>query len=409
MIVKNVSGKIVWLLIVSLVLSIVSLSTYTWGRYIFFLVAVMVGLVYTVRNRGKFKLKYDMFQKLLIAFALYTGASSLWAMNMSDSIEKMVTLISIAICYYPIYAYYRDCGTVEQLVSGIKWGGTAVCLYTISFTGLDVLMRAASAENLRIASEFANANTLGLCAATVIFLQIWQSIFAKGKRWEIICCVPSLLVIGATQSKKAILLLVVSVFLLFFLRYGFGKKPLKTFMTLILAVAIVIGMVYVASQSEIFSGLFERIQVMINTLTGVGTANYSTQVRLLMMKYGIEWWLQKPFFGYGVGNPHILARQYINYDAYLHNNYVELLCGGGMIGFTLYYAMHINVISKLSKLRDTDKPLFSLGFAWCILMLIMDFAMVSYYSKLDLFYLMTVFLIVEQMKSEKNEIMESKQ
>lgn len=398
MVIRNVSGKLVWLHVVILVLSFVSLTTYTWGRYVFFLVAVMVGLIYTAQSRGKFKLKFDMFQKLLIAFALYAGLSSLWAMNMSDSTEKMVTLFSIAICYYPIYAYYRDFGRVEQLISGIKWGGTAVCLYTISFTGLDTLMQAASSDNLRIANEFANANTLGLCAATVLFLQTWQSMFAKGKKWEIVCSIPALLVMGAAQSRKSIILILVGIFTLYLLRYGDKKKPEKTLVTLALAVVIMISIAFVVSQLKIFSGLLERMQAYMNSFTGEGEVDSSAQVRFSMVDLGIDCWLKRPVIGWGISNSHLFVRQYIGRDTYLHNNYVELLCGGGVVGFMLYYAMHIYIISKLYSLRNTDKSLFSLGCTWCILMLIMDFAMVSYYSKLDLFYIMTVFLMVEQMR-----------
>lgn len=406
MIVKNVSGKIVWLLIVSLVLSVVSLTTYTWGRYIFFLVAVMVGLVYAVLCGGKFKLKFDMYQKLLIVFSLYTGASSLWAMNMSDSISKMTTLLSIALCYYPIYAYYRDCGTAEQLVSGIKWGGTAICLYTILFIGLDSLIRAASSDRFRIANEFSNANTLGMCAATVIFLQVWQCLFARGKKWELICCIPALLVMGAAQSRKSIIFVLVGIFVLYFLRYGDERKPVKTLLTLVSAVAVVIGILYVARQLEVFGGLSDRMRGLINSLTGTGEVDHSTELRHAMRDLGIAWWLKKPLFGVGVGNPHILAQQYLGTNAYLHNNYVELLCGGGIVGFFLYYAMFIYSIVSLISLRKVDKSLFSLAGTWCVLMLIMDYGMVSYYSKLDLFHLMTVFLIIEQMKNGKNELME---
>lgn len=407
MVIKNVSGKLIWLLIVNLVLSIVSLSTYTWGRYIFFLVAIATGLIYTILFDGKFRVKFDIFQIILIIFAVYAGVSSLWAMNASDSFSKMVTILSIVFCFYPIYAYYRDYGDVEQLISGIKWGETFVCIYTIIFVGLNSLIIAASSDRYRIANDFANANTLGLCASTVIYLQTWQLMFSKGKKWELICCLPALIVMGASQSRKSIVFLLAAVFILYFLRYGEEKKPFKTLFIFISAVAIAIGLFYIASNLEIFSGLFERMSGLINSLTGAGKVDHSTELRHAMRNLGIEWWLKRPLFGVGIGNPHILTQQYLGTDAYLHNNFVEILCGGGLIGFILFYSMHVYSILKIIKLRHIDKSLFALAISWCILMLIMDYGMVSYYSKLDLFYLMTVFLIIEQMKyKQNNEMME---
>ena len=68
MVVKNVDGKLVWLLIVSLILSIVSLVNYAWGRYVLFAVAAMVGVVYAFRRKGKMRIKFDAFQYLFLLF-----------------------------------------------------------------------------------------------------------------------------------------------------------------------------------------------------------------------------------------------------------------------------------------------------------------------------------------------------
>ena len=398
MVVKDVSGKIVWLLVVCLILSIVSLTTYSWGRYVLFLVAVMVGLMYAIRRKGKILLKVDVFQYLFSAFAIYCGVSSLWAISMSDSIEKMTTLLSIVICYYPIYIYYRDCGTVEQLVSAIKWGAAAVSLYTIIFYGLDALIASAQASNLRIANDFANANTLGLCASVGIIIQSWQLLFHKGKKWEVLTFLPLIIVMGASQSRKAVVFVLAGIFLLLLLRYRKEKKPLKTLFSVLAAALVTVGILYCASRMEIFAGMADRMQKLLNSLTGTGKVDNSTLVRNALKDLGVEWWLKKPLFGIGMGNPHIIADLYLNFNAYLHNNYVELLCGGGIVGFALYYSMHVYCIKHLFRLRKVNEPLSALMFTWCLLMLIMDYGKVSYYSKIDVLYLMTVFLSVEEMK-----------
>lgn len=400
MVVENVSSKMVWLFVVGLVLSVVSLTTYTWGRYVFFLVAVLVGLVYAVRQNGRICIKFDVFQYLFLCFGIYAGVSSLWAMDMSDSISKMTTLVSIVLCYFPIYMYYRDCGSVEHLVSAIKWGAVVVSVYTISFYGLETLFFSAQASNLRIENEFANVNTLALCASVGIILQSWQLMFQRSKKWEALTFIPTILVVGAAQSRKSVLFILAGIFLLVLLRYKDEKKPLKTVFSFVFAFAVVAVIVYFAIRMEAFSGMIQRTQKLLNSFTGVGKVDNSIQVRNSMKDLGIEWWLKKPLFGIGMGNPHILAGQYLNFNAYLHNNYVELLCGGGIVGFLLYYSMHIYCIIHLLRLRKVNEPLFALMITWCLLMLLMDYGKVSYYSKIDVFYLMTVFLAIEEMKRQ---------
>ena len=140
-----------------------------------------------------------------------------------------------------------------------------------------------------------------------------------------------------------------------------------------------------------------------------GKVNHSTQIRNEMKKLGVEWWMKRPILGIGIGNPHILAEKYIDFDAYLHDNYVELLCGGGVVGTLLYYVMHVYCVRRLFQLRENDFSLFSLAIVWCALILVMDYGMVTYYSKLDAFYIMTIFLIVEELKQcEKKVILPKK-
>ena len=45
-----------------------------------------------------------------------------------------------------------------------------------------------------------------------------------------------------------------------------------------------------------------------------------------------------------------------------------------------------------------NEPLFALMITWCFIILMMDYGKVSYYAKIDVFYLMTIFLSIEEMK-----------
>lgn len=393
--------NLAWIMVVAFLVSITVLINYTWGRYVYLLISILVFGVYILRGRGRIRVKLDACQGFGLAFALYAACSGLWALSMSDSITMSKTLLSIVLCYYPIYAYYRDYGKTEDLVSAVKWGGIVSSIYAIQFYGLRNIMLAGQAANTRLESRFANVNSLGLFAAVVIMLQCWQLLYGKGKKWEVVGCIPAVLVLSASQGRKAFLFAVLAVVMLLLLKNANQKKIINSIIAVFASILVIAVLFYALSKVEMFAGVLERLQRMLNAYTGAGRVDSSTAVRNEMIKFGIEWWMKSPIVGVGIANPHILAGWYLNFDAYLHNNYAELLCGGGIIGICLFYAQHIYCIVHLYRLRGADRAVYSLMITWILLKLVMDYGMVSYYSKVDYFYLMLIFLSLEEMKRKK--------
>lgn len=395
--VKSVCDKTVSVLVVFLLLLFTSLSNYSWGRYVYLGISVAIVFLYAICSNGKIRLKFDSYQKFFLIFAAYTGLSSIWAFKASDSVDKMLTLISLVIVFYPIYAYYRDFASVRSLLNSIKWGGIAMSLYTISFYGLSNLMRAGESANLRMDADYANPNTLGLFAAVAFMIQVWQLLFKQRGKWEIVTLLPLLLVIGASQSRKAIVFIVFILFVLVILKNTDRGSAINTFVFIVMGIIALFGLLIIMSRMELFAGVTHRLEQLLNSFTGAGKVDHSTIVRNEMKSLGITWWKTSPIFGIGMANPHILAQYYLGTDAYLHNNYMELLCGGGIVGVIIYYSQHVHCLTKLIKYRHVDRILFVLMITWLMVMLIMDYGKVSYYSKLDVFFLMTIFLAVREM------------
>ena len=99
----------------------------------------------------------------------------------------------------------------------------------------------------------------------------------------------------------------------------------------------------------------------------------------------------------------------MNYDAYLHNNFVEMLCGGGLVGFILYYSIYVYLFVQLFKYRKADREAFSIAIVWLGLMLIMNYGMVTYYSKTQWYYLLIHFINVSNLKRKHREMTENAQ
>ena len=106
----------------SLLLISTALTMYSWGRYVFFLIVAVLSLIYIGLSGRRIQLAFGTYQKSFFAFALYSGLSALWASNRSYSITMMTTLLSLIVCYYPIYEYYHRYGNIEHFIGAVKWG-----------------------------------------------------------------------------------------------------------------------------------------------------------------------------------------------------------------------------------------------------------------------------------------------
>ena len=128
--------------------------------------------------------------------------------------------------------------------------------------------------------------------------------------------------------------------------------------------------------------------------------DHSTELRNEMIRIGFETFLEHPLLGIGIGNSYVITLEELSISTYLHNNYIELLCCGGIIGFLCYYSLHIYIAYNLFKYKNHDKETFAIGILWMLLIFIIDWGMVSYYSKIQAYYLLINFLNVEFLKAK---------
>ena len=259
------------------------------------------------------------------------------------------------------------------------------------------MVQAAITNRLRL--EFANVNTIGMACALSCVIQVFEWIFfRKIHLLEVVLIVPLILVVAATQSRKAIVYVIAGILLLVFFKNMDRKDFLKNIFKLIFSL-LLIGLILSALlQLEIFDGVKERLTGMFNSFLGTGEIDASTEERNNMVELGLSLWMKQPMLGYGISNAHIFVDKYMGLDTYLHNNYVELLCGGGLVGFCLYYAMHVYLFVSFIKYRKTNKALFSICMTWLLLIIMMEWGNVSYLQKSDSGYLMSLFVAVKYLE-----------
>ena len=409
---RKIVTSLIFGLTVLLFAIFVLFDTHTWGKYAFLGLSICIFMLGCGMNRGKIAFRFTPYVAINILFICFSLLSSLWAFNASDSVIMARTLIRVFICAYMLYLTYLNIPEmdVSMLLKAVMWAGYIISLYTLFFYGMDTIIAAGSSANLRIENGFSNVNTIGMACALSCVIQINLKYLRSQDHLfpSALLMIPSVIVVAATQSRKALVFLLVGA-----LGYAFVKAPkskksifLKDFKILIW-ILILAFVLYWILQLDVFDGIRERMEAMLNSVLGNGKADHSTILRNNLRTLGLTWFLKYPIGGIGIANPHILANQYYAVDAYLHDNFAELLCGGGIIGFCIYYAMYVYLFRQLWKYRKVDKQRVVFFALWLGLMLAMNFGMVTYYSKAQNFYLMVHFVNVFDLKRKALELCNS--
>ena len=409
---RKIVTSLIFGLTVLLFAIFVLFDTHTWGKYAFLGLSICIFMLGCGMNRGKIAFRFTPYVVINILFICFSLLSSLWAFNASDSVIMARTLIRVFICAYMLYLTYLNIPEmdVSMLLKAVMWAGYIISLYTLFFYGMDTIIAAGSSANLRIENGFSNVNTIGMACALSCVIQINLKYLRPQDHLfpSALLMIPSVIVVAATQSRKALVFLLVGA-----LGYAFVKAPkskksifLKDFKILIW-ILILAFVLYWILQLDVFDGIRERMEAMLNSVLGNGKADHSTILRNNLRTLGLTWFLKYPIGGIGIANPHILANQYYAVDAYLHDNFAELLCGGGIIGFCIYYAMYVYLFRQLWKYRKVDKQRVVFFALWLGLMLAMNFGMVTYYSKAQNFYLMVHFVNVFDLKRKALELCNS--
>ena len=386
--------------------------TYTWGKYTFFCLSIGIFALGCTIQHGKTTLRFTPYITMNVLFICFVLLSSLWAISSSDSATMARTLTRTFVCAYAVYITYINIPELDVtvLLKAVMWAGYIVSLYTLFFYDLDTIIAAGSSSSLRVDNEFANVNTIGMACALSCVIQInFKYLRPKDHLFpSALLMIPSMVVVAATQSRKALVFSIAGT-----LGYAFVKaqKSEKSILIkgfkILLWILILAFALYWILQLDVFVGIRERMETMLNSVLGNGKVDHSTVLRNNLRTLGLTWFLKYPIGGIGIANPHILANQYYAFDAYLHDNFAELLCGGGIIGFCLYYAMYVYLFSQLWKYRKVDKQRAAFFALWLGLMLAMNFGMVTYSSKAQNFYLMIHFVNVFDLKRKASELCKS--
>lgn len=397
--------KIIWLLTLILFCSFTIFETYSWGRYVLLGVSVLIALFSIIDNSSNYRYVIGSYHYHFLALIFFTFMSSAWGMAFNDPISKGITLTEIFFCIFFVYNYYyyKEDG-VYRLLSVIKWSSYLIAVYSLLFYGVDYITKMVQ-SGVRIENEYANINTIGMLTAVGITIQIDQ-IFAN-KRFSLsaLFCIPSFYMLIATQSRKAFVMLIVGVVLSAVFRNVDSRNGVKTVIRICLITVISVVLIRQILKLPIFSAVMNRMDKLMASLTGEGDAGRSAMLRKQMVEIGLKQFKKTPLLGIGIGCSHLIVKPVIGSDTYLHNNYIELLACGGLVGLIVYYSFYLDLFyNYLSHRGFAYDEAYTTCLILMMILVVTEYGFVALFSKSTYFFFMVFFLEKARMTEGRGRI-----
>lgn len=389
--------RLVSYLIIAITVCVYTLSLYSIGSIIIFGLALLIYIIYLYGNGKKIDIKLNVLQWVTLLFGVYCFVSSYWAMYdkklaQTKGITILEMFIFICLLYKPMQEYYE----MDELIHFQKISGYIVVVWAFFNYRIGAIISAITGGE-RLDNTFINSNVLGMMSSTTILYIVYEVYLRKKITVSDVMFIPCLILVAASGSRKALVSLVIGCIALCAM-LNHEANIVKRFAKYILGGILFLIVAFVIAKSNIFEGLNERMLKMFNMFSGDGNVDRSSLMRQQMISIGMEQFKKTPVFGIGIDNPRFLVQPYFNKAYYLHNNYVELLTGVGIVGFILYYSLYLYLIVNLIKNKKNSTNSYYLIVVLLILRLVMDYGAVSYYSKETYINLMILFIQLDKIQ-----------
>lgn len=226
-----------------------------------------------------------------------------------------------------------------------------------------------------------NANRLALLAVYGINMCMYFMKQKGGTKLLWLKIIFYVFIVLLSGSRKGLILIVLSVLLVNLIQGG-GRAIIKNIIT----VAIVVFFLYllVMKIPVLYNIIGVRVEELISLLTDDSTGDQSLIDRQLLIEAGWKLIGKHPWIGYGLDSFKVVSdiEGSGNYNLYSHNNYIELLFGGGIIGTALYYLPLLGVLKGLIK-NLKNHPCITYILTIFIAKHAIEYAYVSYYERMD--------------------------
>lgn len=327
-------------------------------------------------------------------FAFVALAGSFWSIDSNATIARGLQLFFILLNLIFVYNIINKYNLQKAFLNGILLAAFVnyIVLLGIIETSYDTYYRIGA---VRALGTLGNPNVLAIFMiismfVSIVYLSKEKEISRPFFYYQYLNIILSAYVIFLTVSKKGILF--GSTFLI--LHLFISLKEVKNIFRITVAIAIGVAiMFYFVDMNNLFDSYnnvikrFVAMQTELNSPKSLG----STGERKHFIEMGWIYFTHRPLLGYGLDSFGTFE------GTYAHNNFIEVMVSTGIVGFFVYYSMHVYLIYKSFKLPKSDLKYILLYFI--LIVTAMDVAVVSYYNKFYILVLLFISILIKKQES----------
>lgn len=363
-------------------------NQYYYVLWIAYIIDMALALVVIIGSDHKLRTIKE--NRIYVIFIAYSYISRFWACyDKNESIRHMLLMFLFIVVSIEII---RRAKYYKMLVNSFVIAGVATSFYVLLKNGISSFVSTLMSGS-RFGGDVAQLNSLGALTAIAATLSVALYIYSKRKIY-ILSFIINVLVLFGCESRMSLLMLIIGVIValysLIVKQKNEGNKYRFIKFIFMLIILLSIGY-YVLTQLPIFNGMYQRAFSTLDFFAGRRASVEGSRIRPELIRLGIDEFIQHPLFGIGFDNARHAARAHLGVDLYTHNNYVEILANGGLIGFAIFYSIYVSIIRKLWKKRDDNNVIVKIANILMVLLCIEGLFGVTYSSKYC--YCIMIFLI----------------
>lgn len=330
-------------------------------------------------------------------FLLICIISLLYSYRASTSLAMSISVLKAFLFSVLMYNIVNSKKRVEIVLAMFGVAATILFVYLLSTDQLVVDERLGN-DLVGNANIFANLFMFS-ALAMVYFLFSNKGKWATLIFWIIFVAQEYALALSA--SRKNFIIPIVVLFIVMILKTD--KKGRKHIITrsIIVAIAACVLLWSIFEVPFLYDAIGYRMEGLRNLFTGEGAVDKSTEIRMWMIDYALELWRRNPILGNGIDTFKVFNTLYGH--CYSHNNFVELLCGVGVVGFLAYYSMYFYLFKNLLKCKNVGVEKWYWLFA-LVGICIFEYGAVTYYMfQVQIFIVLAVIFLTRNDMEYRDE------
>ncbi len=315
---------------------------------------------------------------------LFVAFSCISVIIQPNSARLFITFLFVIILFYIVFNVVSISGSITSVWVGMMSGLSFIIAGNYS----KVLDTTFGFYTYRVEGALGNPNLLSFSLISFIILLVHpllktnfsdsnhRYLWVKNLSFVVILCVALMTIISTGSRKGVILSFVLLVGVCWVISSGLSLT------WGVLNISLFASSSYLLYHFVPHLTFSNRFSEMYRLFSGIRVADASLINRTLMFREGVNLWQERPLLGWGFD-----AFRYVSdFNTYSHSNYVEMLCNHGLLGFVLFYGLHMSLLLLTLTYSFSEHLKVRLRYRWCLLLLglllIWDVAAVSYFYKL---------------------------